>query len=235
MNTNLRLAEKEDYDEIYAVVKESFKTAYHSDGKEQDFVVKLRNTKDYISDLEFVIELENNNSNSNTCSSSISNNSGNNINNSNNSNNNSNNNGNNNINNSNNNDIGNNSFNMEYIDNKDIIAHIMYTKTYVMDDKGNKIHEAIHLAPVSVLKEYRNKHIGSNLIKKTLAIVKNKGFDVVFLAGDNKFYKQFGFKPIRFFGIKYAGKFPEDLLDNLMALELVPHSLNNISGFIFLD
>ena len=44
----------EDYDEVYQVVKEAFESAGHSDGNEQDLVVKLRKSKAFIPELSLV-------------------------------------------------------------------------------------------------------------------------------------------------------------------------------------
>lgn len=50
----IRVATPNDYDEIYQVVKEAFKTAQVSDGNEQDFVVALRQKETFIPELELV-------------------------------------------------------------------------------------------------------------------------------------------------------------------------------------
>ncbi len=52
----IRTETQKDYDEIYHLVRDAFKTAQVSDGKEQDFVVKLRQEADYLADLAFVAE-----------------------------------------------------------------------------------------------------------------------------------------------------------------------------------
>ncbi len=54
--TIIRQAEKKDEDNIYELVKEAFKTAEVSDGREQDFVYELRERISYIRQLEFVAE-----------------------------------------------------------------------------------------------------------------------------------------------------------------------------------
>lgn len=50
----IRQATVADYELIYDLVKEAFKTAKETDGTEQDFVVSLRNSENYLPELEFV-------------------------------------------------------------------------------------------------------------------------------------------------------------------------------------
>lgn len=50
---NIKLVNKEDYDKIYTFVEEAFKTAEVSDGTEQDFVLELRKSSNYVPELEF--------------------------------------------------------------------------------------------------------------------------------------------------------------------------------------
>ena len=45
---------KQDYEEVYNVVKIAFKTAEHSDGNEQELVVALRNSSSFIPELSLV-------------------------------------------------------------------------------------------------------------------------------------------------------------------------------------
>lgn len=53
---NIRIANKQDFKDIYNLVEEAFKTAQVSDGNEQNFVLKLRQRTTYIPALEFVAE-----------------------------------------------------------------------------------------------------------------------------------------------------------------------------------
>ena len=53
-NLIIRQERLEDYDEVYHVVKEAFKSAEHSDGNEQDLVVELRKSKSFIPELSLV-------------------------------------------------------------------------------------------------------------------------------------------------------------------------------------
>ena len=50
----IRQENKEDYEEVYNVVKRAFESAEHSDGNEQDLVVNLRKSQNFISELSLV-------------------------------------------------------------------------------------------------------------------------------------------------------------------------------------
>lgn len=52
----IRQEHEDEFDKIYTLVKTAFKTARVSDGNEQDFVIKLRNSKGYIPELALVAE-----------------------------------------------------------------------------------------------------------------------------------------------------------------------------------
>lgn len=52
----IRKEVEKDYDEIYKLVKQAFLSAEHSDGDEQDLVVRLRKSEDYVPDLSLVAE-----------------------------------------------------------------------------------------------------------------------------------------------------------------------------------
>ena len=50
----IRKEKREDYEEIYEVVKQAFEMAEHSDGNEQDLVVLLRDSNNFIPELSLV-------------------------------------------------------------------------------------------------------------------------------------------------------------------------------------
>lgn len=54
MGINIRKEQLKDREEIYNLIKESFKSAEHSDGSEQDLVNRLRNSDSYIQELSLV-------------------------------------------------------------------------------------------------------------------------------------------------------------------------------------
>ena len=58
MEINIRQETPADYDAVYRLVKEAFATADHSDGDEQDLVVRLRKSEAFIPQLSLVAEAD---------------------------------------------------------------------------------------------------------------------------------------------------------------------------------
>ena len=55
----IRQENKNDYEEVYNVIKTAFETAEHSDGNEQDLVVALRKSDNFIPELSLVAVMDN--------------------------------------------------------------------------------------------------------------------------------------------------------------------------------
>ena len=55
----IRQENKNDYEEVYNVIKTAFETAEHSDGNEQDLVVALRKSDNFIPELSLVAVMNN--------------------------------------------------------------------------------------------------------------------------------------------------------------------------------
>ncbi len=108
-----------------------------------------------------------------------------------------------------------------------LIGHIMLTKAYITTADGK--FEALLIAPISVLLEYRNRGVGSELINESFRLAKKLGYTVVVLVGDPAYYHRFGFRPAVTFGIKHIPEIPDE---NVIACELVPDALNGFSGII---
>ena len=85
-----------------------------------------------------------------------------------------------------------------------LVGHIMLTKTYI-DTEAGKI-EALMLAPLAVLKEYRNKGLGAALVNTSLEKAKKSGYKAVFLCGDPDYYGRFGFKSVINWQLAYTMK-----------------------------
>jgi predicted N-acetyltransferase YhbS len=106
-----------------------------------------------------------------------------------------------------------------------LVGHIMLTKTYIVN--GSHRFEALLLAPISVVLGYRNRGIGSQLIKESFRLATEMGYTSAFLVGDPSYYHRFGFRSTADFGIKPRSAIPDE---NVMACELVPNALCGISG-----
>ena len=108
----------------------------------------------------------------------------------------------------------------------EIVGHIFCTRSQVLSDDGT-IYPVITFGPVSVRPDLQGQGIGSALIRKTLALAAETGFPGVIITGNPAYYSRFGFRPASDFGILYedGSSFPA-----LMALELVPGGLSDVSG-----
>ena len=63
---------------------------------------------------------------------------------------------------------------------------------------GHSYYKEVHISDLIVIEEYRNKHIGSKLVKKVEDYFKDKGFENINLTTYNfqapEFYKKCGFE-----------------------------------------
>ena len=108
-----------------------------------------------------------------------------------------------------------------------LVGHIMLTKFSIVADGVNS--ETLLLAPISVALGYRDKGIGSALIKESFKLAKEMGYTSVILVGDPGYYHRFGFRSAISFDIKHTPAIPDE---NVMACELVPDALLGIHGTI---
>ena len=109
-----------------------------------------------------------------------------------------------------------------------LVGQIMLTKTCVTACGKFKF-EALLLAPLSVLIEYRKRGIGSELVKKSFALAKKKGYRTVFVVGDPAFYSRFGFQSSALFGIRHIPPIPDE---NVMVRDIVPGALAGVTGTV---
>lgn len=108
----------------------------------------------------------------------------------------------------------------------DIVGSIFFTKSYVLDKQGRK-HDTITFGPVSVLPALHGQGIGTELINHAIAAAKQLGYPVILIYGYEGYYRRFGFRHAKEFGITNPdGKYPAAHL----ALALKPGALNGISG-----
>lgn len=112
---------------------------------------------------------------------------------------------------------------------QEIVGHVMLTKTHIQ--RGNQRFVALLLAPLSVQLEYRQRGVGTRLMKAALKRAKELGYGAVFLCGDPQFYGRFGFCPVGDFGFTYALDIPPQYV---LVCELQVGWLKNKTGEISL-
>jgi len=97
-----------------------------------------------------------------------------------------------------------------------IVGNIMYTKTWLINEKGDKLN-TISFGPVSVLPAYQRKGVGSTLINHTIGLARKNGVNAIVILGDPHNYCKHGFKSSKDFNISDdQGYYPFGML----ALEL---------------
>ncbi|KAA3615821.1 MAG: N-acetyltransferase [Calditrichaeota bacterium] len=107
--------------------------------------------------------------------------------------------------------------------NGNIVGNIMYTKSYVENEKAERI-ETATFGPLCVHPNYQRLGIGRRLIEETKKIAINDGYPAIIILGDPHNYYKHGFKTGKDFNISTMdGKYPSGLL----VLELQKGVFNN--------
>lgn len=103
-----------------------------------------------------------------------------------------------------------------------IVGQIIFSRSSVHDSAGI-IHDTITFGPVSVLPELQNRGIGDALIRHALHAAGAYGYSAVIIFGYPGYYKRFGFKPAKEWGITgpegkfYAAHQVQELQTNALA------------------
>lgn len=108
-----------------------------------------------------------------------------------------------------------------------LIGQIMFTRLQITG--GTREHTALILAPIAVVKEYRNRGVGSALIREGCTRAKTLGYDAVILVGNPRYYKRFGFTELAGFGIGHPHDIPSMYV---LGCKLVPGALADIGGHV---
>jgi len=106
-----------------------------------------------------------------------------------------------------------------------VIGHIFFSLVTISGPHG--FFEAAGLAPVAVHPNHQSCGVGSALILRSLEELRSMGHKAVILLGHADYYPRFGFQPASLWGIYYTVEVPDPAF---MALELIPGSLDGISG-----
>jgi putative acetyltransferase len=103
---------------------------------------------------------------------------------------------------------------LDFVAEKDgfIVGSIMYTKSYVENEKAERI-ETATFGPFCVHPKYQRLGIGTKLIEYTKELVLIKGYPAIIILGDPHNYCKHGFKTGKDFNISTMdGKYPSGLL-----------------------
>ena len=108
-----------------------------------------------------------------------------------------------------------------------VVGHIIFTPIKIVD--GDHAYPSLALAPVSVLPDFQGRGIGGQLIEKGHELAREAGHTSVVLLGHAQYYPRFGYQPAHNFDIRLPFEVP---LENCMAIELQPGSLNTVRGIV---
>ena len=106
-----------------------------------------------------------------------------------------------------------------------IIGHILFSRMTVETPQGSV--PAVSLAPMAVLPEHQGREVGSQLVRRGLAELRNRRERIVIVLGHEHYYPRFGFSSEK--ARCLASPFPSEAF---MALELIDGSLEGIRGAV---
>jgi predicted N-acetyltransferase YhbS len=110
----------------------------------------------------------------------------------------------------------------------EIVGNIVYAKAKVTNMAQE--FDVITFGPISVLPKYQRKGVGKKLIEHTIQKSGEMGFNAIIIYGAPEYYERFGFTNCQKYQIT---DMEEKYNDALMALELHPNALENITGKFF--
>jgi putative acetyltransferase len=106
-----------------------------------------------------------------------------------------------------------------------IIGHILFSRMTVETAQGSVA--AVSLAPMAVQPDHQGRKIGSQLVGRGLAQLRDRGERIVIVLGHQHYYPRFGFSSEK---ARYlASPFPPEAF---MALELSDGALTGIHGAV---
>jgi putative acetyltransferase len=109
--------------------------------------------------------------------------------------------------------------------NGQIIGHILFSRMTVETAQGPVA--AVSLAPMAVLPDHQGRQIGSQLVRRGLAELRDQGEGIVLVLGHKEYYPRFGFSVEK--ARDLVSPFPPEAF---MALELSDGVLAGIRGAV---
>ncbi len=106
-----------------------------------------------------------------------------------------------------------------------IIGHILFSRMTVETAQGPVA--AVSLAPLAVLPDHQGRQVGSQLVRRGLAALRDRGERIVIVLGHKEYYPRFGFSAEK--ARHLTSPFPPEAF---MALELSDGALAGIRGAV---
>jgi putative acetyltransferase len=106
-----------------------------------------------------------------------------------------------------------------------IIGHIVFSRMTVETAQGSVA--AVSLAPMAILPAHQGRTIGSQLVRRGLDQLRERGERIVIVLGHKHYYPRFGFSPEK--ARNLASPFPPEAF---MALELSDGALAGVCGVV---
>jgi putative acetyltransferase len=106
-----------------------------------------------------------------------------------------------------------------------IVGHILFSRMTL--ETGQDPVPAVSLAPTAVLPDHQGRQVGSQLVRRGLAVLRERGERIVIVLGHKEYYPRFGFTSEK---ARYlASPFPPEAF---MALELADGALDGVRGTV---
>ena len=107
-----------------------------------------------------------------------------------------------------------------------VVGHILFTPV-VVEGSGRRI-VGMGLAPMAVAPDRQRQGIGSQLVRRGLDILNQRGCPFVVVVGHPEYYPRFGFEPASAHGLASQWEGMPD--EAFMVLILDPHAMAGASG-----
>ena len=107
-----------------------------------------------------------------------------------------------------------------------VVGHILFTSV-VVESAGQRV-LGMGLAPMAVLPDRQRQGIGSQLVRRGLDILRERGCPFVVVVGHPAFYPRFGFEPASIHGLACQWEGVPDAA--FMVLVLDEHAMAGVSG-----
>ena len=117
---------------------------------------------------------------------------------------------------------------LDFVMEKDgeIIGHVMYAKSAIQSDDGNKI-PIMTFGPISIAPKYKRMGYGTALLRYSMDKAREMGCGALAITSNIGFYDKSGFVVAKTKGIRYAD---DPSADYFLIAELIDGFLDDISG-----